>query len=216
MVDAAFLGMIFPLIFLILMLKGESRLLMAFFAWGLVAFMVSMTLNNWLAAGFQITFRQLTVTWAPLIEEFLKSLPLLYFLLRSRSTRYSVIYFAMASGIGFSILENFSYLLNLMESVGALAFYMVIRSLTTCLMHGMASAIVGYGISFIRQYRIMVFPLLFGLFTLSVTIHSLFNLYINSEILLVRLIAMVIPFILYILGLMLLEGEGLEDGGTAL
>lgn len=126
---------------------------MLFYSWGLVAFIISFALNGWLASHFRLTFEQLTVTWAPLIEELFKSLPLLYFLFKSRTTHYSIIYFAMASGIGFSIQENFIYLINLLGTDGSLPFYMIIRSLTTRLMHGMATAILGYGTALDRIHQ---------------------------------------------------------------
>lgn len=211
MINAAFLGMIIPLVFLLIILRGENRLTMIFFAWGLISFVLSLGTNAWLTSKFALTFQQLSITWAPIVEEFFKSLPLLYFLVKIKNTQYfnqySLIYFAMASGIGFSIQENYLYLFKMMGAEGSPAFYMVMRSITSCLMHGMTTAILGYGLTLIRSSKVMVGPLLFGLFSLSVTLHSLFNLYINSSILGVRLIAMLMPFMLYIMGLILLYEE---------
>lgn len=204
MIDAAFLGTIIPLIFLIIILQGENRLLMMFFSWGLVAFILSLDINNILSATFSLDLSVLSVTWAPIIEEFFKALPLIYFLISNKKTDFPIIYFAMASGIGFSIQENTMYLLSHLGTVGSPAFYIIIRSITTCLMHGIATAVIGYGLMLIRRYQVMVLPILFGLFSLSVTIHSLFNLYINSS---VKLIGMVMPIVFYIIGIVILLPE---------
>lgn len=204
MINAAFLGIIIPLIFLILILHGENRLMMMFFSWGLVAFILSFTVNNFITTAFGLSFSLLSVTWAPIVEEFLKALPLLYFLLKDKKTDFPIIYFALASGIGFSIQENIIYLLNHLGTDGSPVLFMIIRSITTCLMHGMATAVIGYGLTLIGKYRVMVLPLLFGLFSISVTLHSLFNLYINSSL---KLVGMVMPIILYIIGLIILLPE---------
>lgn len=80
----------------------------------------------------------------------------------------------------------------------SIAFYMVMYSITTCLMHGVTTAIIGYDLTLIRKYEIMVAPLLIGLFSVMIILHALFNLHINSSI---RLIGMLVPVLLYMVGL---------------
>lgn len=201
MTYAVFLGMMIPLVFLILLLKGENRMMMLFFAWGMTAFILSLTVSGILITRLQISAFHLSVTWAPVVEELFKALPLLYFLFRREKTEYPLVYFAMAAGIGFSIQENYLYLMGFTSFGKSPAFYMVIRSITTCLMHGVATGMIGYGLTLIRKYEIMVAPLLFGLFSVTIMLHALFNLYINSSI---RLIGMLIPVLLYIAGLVVL------------
>ena len=46
MVEAVFLGALIPLLFLLLVLQGENRLLMAFFTWGFVAFSLALLVNT--------------------------------------------------------------------------------------------------------------------------------------------------------------------------
>jgi len=199
MLEAIFLGTIIPLIFLIIVLKGENRLMMVFFSWGLIAFVMSLSVNNMIVKHFGFSTSQLAVTWAPVLEELFKALPLVYFLRKSTPTNQPVIYFAMAAGIGFSIQENFLYLLHHPGGNGSPLFYIVIRSITTCLMHGIATAIIGYGISLIRRIKMMTLPLLFGLFSLSVTLHALFNLYINSAL---KPLGLILPIMIYIVGVL--------------
>lgn len=212
MIEAVFLGAFLPMIFLVFILKGGNRLLMAFFAWGLVAFALSFFADDMLYKWFALTPEQLSVTWAPIVEEFLKALPLLYFVFNKKNSAYPVIYFAMASGIGFSIQENYLYITDYFGQQGASLFFIVIRSITTCLMHGVSTAIVGYGLQVIRKHKRMIFPLLFGLFTVAVTLHALFNLLLDSE---VKLIGMLLPVGLFALGSFLVFSEDEpKDTGT--
>lgn len=204
MIEAVFLGMMIPLAFLILILKGDSKVMMAFFAWGQVAFMISLSVNIGLAELFGITAGNLSVTWAPVVEEFFKALPLIYFLINKKNYDYPIIYFAMAAGIGFSIIENYMYLTGQSGLSSSPVLYIIIRGFTTSLMHGISTAIIGFGLQLIRKYGIMINPIFFGLFTLSVTLHALFNLYINSK---VQLIAIILPILLYLIGVVLLTSD---------
>ena len=201
MIDAVFWGTMIPLVFLIILLKGENRLMMLFFAWGMVAFALSLTANDLVRGQGGITISELSVTWAPIIEEFFKALPLLYFLVRKQRTAFPLFSFALAAGIGFSIQENYMYLLSQASVESSLTFYVILRSITTCLMHGMATGILGFGLTLIKEFNMMVLPLLFGLFSVSIILHALFNLYIASD---VRLIGMLMPLLLYLVSVLVL------------
>ncbi|NLA53789.1 MAG: PrsW family intramembrane metalloprotease [Clostridiales bacterium] len=213
MIDAVFWGTMIPLVFLIILLKGESRLMMLFFAWGMVAFALSLVVNNLARAGGAVTPGELSLTWAPIIEEFFKALPLVYFLIRKQKTAYPLFSFALAAGIGFSIQENYTYLLSQAALASSLTFYVILRSITTCLMHGMATGLLGFGLTLIREFRVLKLPLLFGLFSLSVILHALFNLYIASG---ARLIGMLMPILLYMASaLVIYRGNILNTGATS-
>lgn len=208
MIEAIFLGTIIPMVFLIIVLKGENRLMMTFFSWGLIAFIGSLNVNNMIIKYSDISQSLLSITWAPIVEELFKALPMVYFLIKTKNTDFPIIFFAMASGIGFSIQENYLYLLNNIGMHGSPILYIVIRGITTCLMHGISTAILGYGLQMVRKIRIMTLPLLFGLFSISVTLHSLFNLYINSSL---KLLGMILPIVLYILGVLILTADDEPD-----
>ncbi len=56
----------------------------------------------------------------------------------------------------------------------------------------------------------MVMPLLFGLFSVSITLHALFNLYIASG---ARLVGMLMPLLLYMVSAgVLYQGNILKTG----
>ena len=113
----------------------------------------------------------------------------------------------MASGVGFSIQENYLYLYENFGG-GAQPLYIIIRSLTTCVMHGLTVAMLGYGIQTVKQNRVLTYPALFGLFSLAVTIHALFNLYIDSPL---KLLGMLFPALLFLAGMLLMKDEGIRE-----
>ena len=192
---------------MIVLLKNQSRIIMMFFAWGLAAFLISYYTNNLIVSAAGITTQELSVSWAPIIEEFFKALPLLYFVF-SRKTSPPLFAYAMASGIGFAIQENYLYLITNDYSI----VYIVVRSVTTCLMHGMTTATIGYGISVIdTSAKGYYYPFLFGLFTFSVIFHTLYNLYINSS---VKILGLLMAPLFYLVGYLIFnDSKRMITGG---
>ena len=61
---------------------------------------------------------------------------------------------------------------------------------------------MGYGLMLVRKLKELVWPMLFGLYTLAVTIHALYNLYISTHY---QYIGMIMPLLLYLLGYTVLK-----------
>jgi RsiW-degrading membrane proteinase PrsW (M82 family) len=104
------------------------------------------------------------------VEEFFKALPILIIaLVVQRQQDRDIFLYAMASGIGFAIIET-----GLLVSPGPLV--VLIHSFSTALMHGCTCGIVGYGIVISGHFDRRAFPaLIFGFFTLAVTVHAIYN-----------------------------------------
>lgn len=93
---------------------------------------------------------------APLIEEVLKALVLVY-LMRRPSFHYFVdgAVYGFGVGIGFAVVENIAYL----SGTPSLSLA-VIRVLSTSLMHAMASGVVGISLGRLRRTHMIFLPLL--------------------------------------------------------
>ena len=144
-----------PLVFLYIIYaldlyaSRSFRTVVVCFAWGLMSFFLAYLANS--TAGAVVSMILLVTVVAPILEEFLKSLSLAYYA-RGPDFTYFVdgAIYGFASGIAFSIFENFLYLFQSSEGGGLL---IVIRSFSTCLMHGSASALVGIAIGRLRFGR---------------------------------------------------------------
>lgn len=200
--EAIFLGTLLPLIFMTILLKGENRLLMIFFIWGLLAFALSLFVNNFLVGNSFVTIKELSVSWAPIVEEFTKALPLLYFLFTSKDRRIPIVYYGIAAGVGFAIQENYIYILEHLGEDQSPIPFILSRCFTSCLIHGITTGMMGYGLMLVRKLKELVWPMLFGLYTLAVTIHALYNLYISTHY---QYIGMIMPLLLYLLGYTVLK-----------
>ncbi len=189
-----------PLFFLLVFLESGQRRILAFLIWGLTAAVISYFLSIGLADVLAGSTVLPDVTIAPVVEEFVKALPL-FVLLLAFGRRFSkeLLVLAMASGFGFAILENYVYISNVMlGGAGAIA-YAVARGITTSVMHGCMTAIIGYGIFLTYGFeKRSLPPILFGLYTVAVTIHALYNLLVgHSEY--GRLLAIGLPLLLFVL-----------------
>jgi RsiW-degrading membrane proteinase PrsW (M82 family) len=165
LIVAGIIAVVLPLVFLYviyaldLYASGRFRTVVTCFVWGMVAFGLAYVLNTavktnlledrlGMRGGESMTMTVVLV--APIVEEIVKSLALIYFGRRPDFTYFvdGAIY-GFAAGIGFSVLENLFYLFQPAgQSQGALLA--VSRSFSTCLMHGSASALVGVSIGRFR------------------------------------------------------------------
>jgi len=191
LIIAGLSAILLPLLFLYIIYaldlysSGKFRTVVICAVWGLVAFGIALAVNtaiknlileDRLRIPAAQAFTTIVVLVAPIVEEIVKSLILIYFGRRPDFTYFvdGAIY-GFAAGIGFSVLENFWYM-SQSGSVNQGPVIVISRSFSTCLMHGSASALVGVSIGRFRygrgQTRILSAILGWGA---AMTLHMVFN-----------------------------------------
>ncbi|MBN1313046.1 MAG: PrsW family intramembrane metalloprotease [Anaerolineae bacterium] len=169
-----------PLIFLYTIYKldlygtGSFQFVLVSFAWGMAAFALALFINVTAREAGLITGDTLRQYFAPVAEEILKALILIYLVRRPNFTYFvdGAVY-GFSIGIGFAIVENYSYILNDPTASMGLA---IGRVLSTNLMHASASALVGIAVGYARFHRFwrLLSSILTGLF-LAMALHIGFN-----------------------------------------
>ena len=195
-------AIIIPLLFVSVVVKDKnSRRVILYFCWGTLAGFFSFIGNSYFS-GAPGQEGRITVSIAPIVEEFLKAMPLLLFLLRKKHRQITeiVVYCALASGACFSVQETIYYFSMSQGTAGDL-ITLIVRTLTTALMHGMATGIFGMGLMILQNQRYILLPVVFGLLTVSTGIHALFDLLLPTN---AAVVAMLIPLGLYLTGLVFL------------
>jgi RsiW-degrading membrane proteinase PrsW (M82 family) len=161
-----------PFLFLVIFIGRIDTRFLLFIVWGFIAAVPVYFLEPVLfqAAQTEIPKALATITISPIVEEFFKALPLLILAIwGSRQQDRDIFLYALASGIGFSIIET--SLLLTQDPVLILT-----HSFSTALMHGCTCGIIGYGIVIAGHFDRRAFPtLILGFFTLAVTIHAIYN-----------------------------------------
>ena len=171
-----------PIIFLMAFIGRAGKKFIIYLFWGFLASVPMLVL-------FLVTKPALQgdpfipITVSPLLEEFFKALPIIIpALIGIKNQDEDVLVYAMASGIGFSLVENgiYFYPQNLHFALDTFLGVLA-RSFSTSLMHGCTCGIIGYGIVLIRNFDRRALPaLLFGFYTLAVTTHAMYNLFLEN------------------------------------
>lgn len=217
MVGAIFIGTFLPLVLLLLLLR-HSRPVVSCFCWGMLAFLLVHLLSPFLYRAFplpgELSFQAVYI--GPPLEELLKCIPVVVALAVSARSLIPFFYIlGMASGIGFAVEENLNYLVVWHQDDGQSMSLMVLRSLSTCLMHGVASGLVGFTFTMGKRggggWRVF-FPFL-GWIVASVY-HGIFNGLVLSGHLAIAICVAIAIFVLFLHGMKVLEPKAAEIRGT--
>jgi len=178
------IAMAVPLITLYVIYKldlygtGSFSLVLLCFAWGLAAFGAAYFVNPAVSRSLHVDMVRFV---APVAEEILKALILLYLVRRPQFTYFvdGAIY-GFAIGIGFAVAENYQYLLT---AGGSVLMTAVARVISTNLMHATASALVGIALGFARFQRLgSAIAVLLGGWLLAMAVHMGFNNLVSLDI----------------------------------
>lgn len=170
---AQVLAYFLPICFLALFIGTIGKKSLLYLLWGFIASIPVIILVPHLVSSFpEIVSPEVSIS--PVLEEFFKALPIIIpAVLGSRNSNRDLLVYAMAAGIGFSIVEN--WMLFGGENLGF--FAILIRSFSTSLMHGCTCGIIGYGVILIRDFHEKALPtLLLGFYMVAVLIHAFYNL----------------------------------------
>lgn len=168
-----------PLLLLMTLMDARSRLLTGFMLVGMFTAASAYEINSTVQVMFWMTGQEVSVRAAPVIEELLKAVPILFYSVAVSDDRKILLPLSMAVGIGFAILEN-AYLLTAYIDQVTISWALV-RGLSTSLSHGLCTLTVGYGMSFVRKQKKLFYTGIFGLLSLAMTFHAVFNLLIQSQ-----------------------------------
>ena len=184
--------MVVPLLLLMTMLDNKSRLLLGFVLCGMMLAVCAYEVNSLVCYLFQLSGPELSIKAAPIIEEILKALPVLFYAALVSDERKQVLQLAMAVGIGFAILENAFLLITYVDAVNI--GWAIVRGVSTSLSHGICTLIVGCGIIFVRKQKKLFYTGTFALLAAAMTLHAIFNLLIQSPY---DYVALALPLIMY-------------------
>lgn len=167
-----------PLLLMFFMLKNDSKKLNLFLILGMSACLAASYANSYLIELTGYSGIQATYYVTPICEETIKALPVLLYVIILKPESENIITASMAIGIGFATLENCYYIM--MD--GARDFmFLFLRGFATGIMHGMCTAIIGFGLNFVFRQKDLAFTGTFGLLCSAITYHATYNLLISSR-----------------------------------
>ena len=181
-----------PMLLMLLLLKGRSKLLLGFMLIGITVCLFISEVNSLLLPLFDGDLVYMTTVITPITEELAKMIPVLFFVLVFDDKRETLFMISLALGIGFGLFENTVILVQNIES--ATIVWALIRGFSTALMHGICTLCVGIGISFVRKRRKLFWSGLFALLTLAAVYNGIFNMLQLEN----KYVGAVLPILTYI------------------
>ena len=188
-----FICTVAPMLFLLLLLKKRSRLIVGFMLIGICISLAVSELNKMLLTLFEDNLVYVTTVITPISEEIAKALPVLFFAIVFSDDHDKLLTVAVATGIGFAMFENSVILVQNTDSVTV--GWAIIRGFSTALMHGVSTAAVGYGMSFVKKKRKLFYSETFALLVLASIHHGIFNMLVQSEY---KYFGFVLPMLVYL------------------
>ena len=174
-----FICMVAPLLLSLPLMKSSSRRVMIYILIGVCVSLFVSEINSRLLSAFNNDTLFVTTTLTPVTEEIVKALPVLLFAFVFSDDREKLLPISFATGIGFALFENTVILVQNIDNVSIV--WAIIRGFSTALMHGICTALVGYGMGFVRKKKKLFVSGTFALLALAVIYHGLFNMLVESK-----------------------------------
>ncbi|GAB4544621.1 MAG: hypothetical protein Fur002_18000 [Anaerolineales bacterium] len=157
-------------------------------AWGVVAYALAAQINPAMRNSGLASYEMVVRVTAPILEEFLKALILVYIVQRA-DFNYIVdgALYGFGAGIGFAMIENTEYVLGHPESALIVA---AARVFSTNLVHATGSGVIGTALAYWRGDRSWRgwLAILLG-YAFSMPVHMAFNTMVNEGVPLIIAIA---------------------------
>ncbi len=162
---------------------------------GMGVCLLSAYINTFIAALYQTTAFHAATEISPVIEEVMKLLPLLFYLLIFEPEPEHIKPSILSIAAGFATFENICYLVqNGTTNFG----FLLIRGFGTGAMHILCGAVIGYGLIYVWRRTWLKLAGTFGLLGVCIVFHGIYNLLIayGGRI---QYIAYLLPMVIIIL-----------------
>ncbi|MEG0803873.1 MAG: PrsW family glutamic-type intramembrane protease [Pygmaiobacter sp.] len=144
---------------------------------GYAACLLSAYVNSFFARLYGADLVSAAVEIAPVVEEILKLLPLLFYIFVFEPNEKAAQMAIFTIGASFATFENACYLT---ERGAAEFFHLLIRGFGAGAMHIICGVIIGYGLIYVWKHPWLKLVGTFGLLCAAITYHAIFNLLISE------------------------------------
>ncbi len=157
--------------------RGRPRVVIAGLLVGMIACLGSAYISSFIAQLIGIDAVRTAVGISPMVEEFMKLLPLLFYLVVFEPDVKDIDLAFIVVAVGFATMESAFYL---GENGFSDPLTLLLRGVSTAMMHVVCGVVVGFGLTRAWNYPWFRAAGTFGLLCLAVTYHGLFNLLVAA------------------------------------
>jgi RsiW-degrading membrane proteinase PrsW (M82 family) len=179
MIYILYICMFVPLLLSLPLIQKASRSIMIFILIGISSALFISEVNGIMLRLLGYNSLYVTTTVTPATEEIIKAIPILIYAFIITDNRDKLLTASFALGIGFALFENTYILVTSIDNVTI--GWAIVRGFSTALMHGICTAAVGYGMSFVKKKKKLFYCGTISLLMLAVTYHGIFNMFVQSE-----------------------------------
>lgn len=166
-----------PLLVAAVCARGKSRNMMLFLLAGMTMCLLSSYISTFIAAANGMDMLTASMESAPIIEEIMKFLPILFLLLVFEPDKIEIADSVMMTAVGFATFENACYLTsNGAEQI----FHLMVRGFGTGAMHVVCGFIIAIGLLFLWNRVWLRVAGTIGLLVVAMAFHSLYNLLVSQ------------------------------------
>ena len=167
-----------PLLIAIVCLRKNTRRSLIFLLAGMTSCLLSAYVSTFIAGVTGTDVQTATYQLSPVVEECLKSLPLLFYLLVFEPEKKNAISGTLLVAVGFATFENVCFL----TSYGTEDLLrLLIRGFGTGAMHVVCGMMVAAGLFFLWERAWLQIVGAFGLICFVITFHAIFNILVNQS-----------------------------------
>ena len=166
-----------PVLIAVLCLHGKNRRQLLFFTAGMTACLLSSYISTFLAAVYGADIRAASMEIAPLVEEIMKLLPVLFYLLVFEPDRQQGSGSMLMTAVGFATFENICYLT--VNSADRFS-HLLIRGFGTGAMHVICGALTAIGLLYLWDRLWLRVAGTIGLLAAAITYHGIYNILVSQ------------------------------------
>ena len=167
-----------PLLLAVICMRKEARRSLSFILSGMTSCLLSAYVSTFLAGVSNCDLAAASYEISPVVEEIMKLLPLLFYLLVFEPEEKTVISGALMISVGFATFENVCFL----TSYGTSEFFrLVIRGFGTGAMHVVSGMVIATGLFFLWDQKRLRLVGVFALLCFVITFHAIFNIFVNQS-----------------------------------
>ncbi len=176
-IENIFICLAAPLLLAILCLRRNWRRALIFLLAGMTTCLFSSYINAYIAGtqGMEFTFASFEI--APIVEEIMKFVPVLFYILVFEPERKNAISGALLVAVGFATFENVCFL----TTYGTMELLrLVIRGFGTGAMHVVCGMVVAIGLYFLWDQTWLQAVGALALLSFVIAFHAIFNIFVNQ------------------------------------
>ncbi len=199
-----------PLLIAVLCMRDRGRVMNIFVLAGMTVCLLSSYINTFIAAMLGVGPLTASLEIAPMTEEIMKFLPILFFLLVFEPGKGELTGGIIMTAVGFATFENACYLTS---NGAAEILHLLIRGFGTGAMHVVCGFLIASGFLYLWDRTWLRYAGTIGLMAIAITYHGIYNILV-SQTGTAAMIGYLIPLLTIVLMLIFRRNRRRTDFGS--